>query len=130
MSKFMASQEARISKFEADFKQKQSEMTNKIDTLLKVLNDREMRALPSYTAKNPKLNVDGISYVTSPSSCPQYYSVNAMSTCFKETQVLKNDQQDETTNKKSVNKVIETPPIQNLDDEFKSSTLNVRLLMY
>ncbi|GKA18029.1 hypothetical protein Tco_0697866 [Tanacetum coccineum] len=32
VSNFMASQDARFSKFEADFKQQQSEMTNKIDT--------------------------------------------------------------------------------------------------
>ncbi|GJZ88032.1 hypothetical protein Tco_0659814 [Tanacetum coccineum] len=35
VSNFMASQDARLSKFEADFKQQQSEMTNKIDTVLK-----------------------------------------------------------------------------------------------
>ncbi|GJW55172.1 hypothetical protein Tco_0099257 [Tanacetum coccineum] len=33
VSNFMASQDARLSKFEADFKQQQSEMTNKIDIL-------------------------------------------------------------------------------------------------
>ena len=65
----MSSQEACLAKFEADFKQKQSEMTNKIDTLLKALNDREMGALPSNTVKNPKLNVNAISSVSSPSSC-------------------------------------------------------------
>ncbi|GKB93817.1 hypothetical protein Tco_0979954 [Tanacetum coccineum] len=37
---FMASQDARLSKFEADFKQQQGEMTNKIDTFLKAINDR------------------------------------------------------------------------------------------
>ena len=35
MTQFMASQEARIARFEADFKQQQSEMTNKLDNLLK-----------------------------------------------------------------------------------------------
>jgi hypothetical protein len=94
-------------------------MTNKIDTLLKILNDRDLGALPNDTVKNLKLNINSISSVSSLSSCQQYYSVNAMSTCFKQTQVLKKDQHDETTNKKSVNKIIETPPIQNLDDEFK-----------
>ncbi|GJW85692.1 hypothetical protein Tco_0158837 [Tanacetum coccineum] len=39
VSNFMASQDARLSKFEADFKQQQSEMTNKIDTFLKAIND-------------------------------------------------------------------------------------------
>ncbi|GJY65136.1 MAK10-like protein [Tanacetum coccineum] len=46
----MASQDARLSKFEADFKQQQSEMTNKIDTMLKAITDRIARALPSDTA--------------------------------------------------------------------------------
>ncbi|GJR41705.1 hypothetical protein Tco_1309808 [Tanacetum coccineum] len=43
----MASQDARLSKFEADFKQQQSKMTNKIDTVLKDITDRIMGALPS-----------------------------------------------------------------------------------
>ncbi|GJW06509.1 MAK10-like protein [Tanacetum coccineum] len=51
----MASQDARLSKFKADFKQQQGEMTNKIDTLLKAITDRIARALPSDTIKNPKL---------------------------------------------------------------------------
>ncbi|GKB07732.1 hypothetical protein Tco_0836016 [Tanacetum coccineum] len=58
VSNFMASKDARLSKFEADFKQQQSEMTNKIDTVLKSITERIMRALPSDTVKNPKLNVN------------------------------------------------------------------------
>ncbi|GKB01583.1 MAK10-like protein [Tanacetum coccineum] len=54
----MASQDARLSKFEADFKQQQSKMTNKIDTVLKAITDRITGALPSDTVKNPKLNVN------------------------------------------------------------------------
>ncbi|GJV28399.1 hypothetical protein Tco_1384847 [Tanacetum coccineum] len=57
MSNFMASQDARLSKFEANFKQQESKMTNKFDTFLKAINDRMTRALPSDTVKNPKLNV-------------------------------------------------------------------------
>ncbi|GJZ22360.1 hypothetical protein Tco_0559399 [Tanacetum coccineum] len=41
--------------FEADFKQQQSEMTNKIDTVLKAITDRIAGALPSDTVKNLKL---------------------------------------------------------------------------
>ncbi|GJV06099.1 hypothetical protein Tco_1343755 [Tanacetum coccineum] len=52
----MASQDARLSKFEADFKQQQSEMTNKIDIVLKAITDRIAGALPSDTVKNPKLS--------------------------------------------------------------------------
>ncbi|GJS83065.1 hypothetical protein Tco_0749606 [Tanacetum coccineum] len=40
VSNFMASQDARLSKFEANFKKQQSEMTNKIDTVLKAITDR------------------------------------------------------------------------------------------
>ncbi|GJT92629.1 MAK10-like protein [Tanacetum coccineum] len=39
----------RLSNFEADFKQQQSEMTNKIDTVLKDITDRITRVLPSDT---------------------------------------------------------------------------------
>ncbi|GJY42041.1 hypothetical protein Tco_0429311 [Tanacetum coccineum] len=42
----MASQDARLSKFEVDFKQQQSEMTNKIDTVLKAITDRITGTLP------------------------------------------------------------------------------------
>ena len=35
----MASQEARIAKFETDFNQQQNEMINKIDNLIKDLNN-------------------------------------------------------------------------------------------
>ncbi|GKB11411.1 hypothetical protein Tco_0845334 [Tanacetum coccineum] len=58
---FMASQDARLSKFEADFKQQQSDMTNKIDTVLKAITDRITGALLSDTVKNPKLNVNSTS---------------------------------------------------------------------
>ncbi|GJR20921.1 MAK10-like protein [Tanacetum coccineum] len=56
VSNFMASQDARLSKFEVYFKQQQSEMTNKIDTVLKFITNRIAGALPSDTVKNPKLN--------------------------------------------------------------------------
>ncbi|GJX06313.1 MAK10-like protein [Tanacetum coccineum] len=70
VSNFMASQDARSSKFEADFKQQQSEMTNKIDTVLKAITDRITGALPSDTVKNPKLNINPISLVLSACSYP------------------------------------------------------------
>ncbi|GKC21150.1 hypothetical protein Tco_1023300 [Tanacetum coccineum] len=42
VSNFMASQDARLSKFEANFKQQQSEMTNKIDTLkIRLLEEKD-----------------------------------------------------------------------------------------
>ncbi|GKB67203.1 hypothetical protein Tco_0928615 [Tanacetum coccineum] len=61
----MASQDTRLSKFEADFKQQQSEMTNKINTVLKAITDRMAEALLSDTVKNPKLNVNSTSPVLS-----------------------------------------------------------------
>ncbi|GKA23178.1 MAK10-like protein [Tanacetum coccineum] len=56
VSKFMASQYARLSKFEANFKRQQSEMTNKIDIVLKAIIDRIADTLPSNAVKNPKLD--------------------------------------------------------------------------
>ncbi|GJY89174.1 hypothetical protein Tco_0503802 [Tanacetum coccineum] len=49
VSNFMASQDARLSKFEADFKQQQDKMTNKMNTVLNAINDRMTGALPSDT---------------------------------------------------------------------------------
>ncbi|GJW90377.1 hypothetical protein Tco_0167930 [Tanacetum coccineum] len=66
----MASQDARLSKFKADFKHQQSEMTNKIDTILKAITDQIAGALPSDTIKNPKLNVNSTSSVLSARSYP------------------------------------------------------------
>ncbi|GKD43144.1 hypothetical protein Tco_1267789 [Tanacetum coccineum] len=66
----MASQDARLSKFEADFKQQQSEMTNKINTVLKAITDRIAGALSSDTVKNLKLNVNSTSPVLSTRSYP------------------------------------------------------------
>ncbi|GJZ03005.1 MAK10-like protein [Tanacetum coccineum] len=60
----------RLSKFEAEFKQQQSEMTNKIDTVLKAITDRMAGAIPSNTVKNPKLNVNSTSPVSSARSYP------------------------------------------------------------
>ncbi|GJT82509.1 MAK10-like protein [Tanacetum coccineum] len=70
VSNFMASQDARLSMFEADFKQHQSEMTNKINTVLKAITDRMAEALPSDTVKNPKLNVNTTTLVLSARSYP------------------------------------------------------------
>ncbi|GJZ91266.1 hypothetical protein Tco_0663193 [Tanacetum coccineum] len=47
VSNFMASQDTRLSKFEADFKQQQSKMTNKINTVLKAITDCMAQRLPS-----------------------------------------------------------------------------------
>ncbi|GJX09706.1 hypothetical protein Tco_0199565 [Tanacetum coccineum] len=65
VSNFMASQDARLSKFEANFKRKQSEMTKKINTVLKAITYRMAGTLPSDTIKNPKLNINSATSVLS-----------------------------------------------------------------
>ncbi|GKF86484.1 hypothetical protein Tco_0254311, partial [Tanacetum coccineum] len=61
----MASQDARLSKFESNFKQQQSEMTNKINTVLKAITDRVAGTLPSDTIKKSKLGTHQVSYARS-----------------------------------------------------------------
>ncbi|GKA49563.1 hypothetical protein Tco_0742636 [Tanacetum coccineum] len=89
----MASQDTRLSKFEADFKQQQSKMTNKIDTVLKAITERITGALLSDTVKNPKLNVNSSSPVLStrsyPTEDPQssthiHSLINAITICSKQ----------------------------------------------
>nr|GEU60634.1 hypothetical protein [Tanacetum cinerariifolium] len=70
VSNFMASQDARLSNYKVDFKQQQSEMTNKINTVLKAITDRIVGALPRDTVKNPKLNVNSTTSVLSARSYP------------------------------------------------------------
>ncbi|GJW67557.1 MAK10-like protein [Tanacetum coccineum] len=90
---FMESQDARLSKFEADFKQQQSEMTNKIDTVLKAITDRIARALPRDTIKNPKLSTTPVlsarSYPTIDPQCSSHpsTSINAIKAHFKEATI-------------------------------------------
>ncbi|GJW67400.1 hypothetical protein Tco_0121824 [Tanacetum coccineum] len=89
----MASQDARLSKFKADFKQQQSEMTNKIDTVLKAIIDRIARALPSDTVKNPKLSTSLVlsahSYPIIDPQCSSHpsTSINAIKAHSKEATI-------------------------------------------
>ena len=108
----MASQDARLSKFEADFKQQQSEMINKIDTVLKAITDRMMGALPSDTVKNPKLNISPTTSVLSACSYqredPQcssliHGSVNTITLLPK--QLPDDDEQEDRSNPENA-----TPP--------------------
>ncbi|GJX02215.1 MAK10-like protein [Tanacetum coccineum] len=93
ISNFMASQHARLSKFEADFKQQQSEMANKIDTVLKAITDRIVGTLPSDTVKNPKLSTSLVlsarSYPTIDCQCSSHpsTSINAIKTCSTEANI-------------------------------------------
>ncbi|GJV23330.1 hypothetical protein Tco_1376025 [Tanacetum coccineum] len=84
VSNFMASQDARLSKFEANFKQQQNEMTNKINTVLKAITNRITGALPSDTVKNLKLSTSPVlsacSYPTMDPQCSThvYGSINSV----------------------------------------------------
>nr|GEU45035.1 MAK10-like protein [Tanacetum cinerariifolium] len=91
----------RLSKFEADFKQQQSKMTNKIDTFLKAINDRMMGALPSDMVKNPKLSdnftfpvLSARSYPTRDPQClTQIHDlINTIMMCSRQPNKSYNDQ--------------------------------------
>ncbi|GJW41921.1 hypothetical protein Tco_0070720 [Tanacetum coccineum] len=70
---FMASQDARLSKFEADFVQTTSEMTTKFKTVLKGHHRSNRGALPSDTVKNLKMSTSLVlsarSYPTEDPQC-------------------------------------------------------------
>nr|GEZ18972.1 hypothetical protein [Tanacetum cinerariifolium] len=130
----MASQDARLSMFEANFKQQQSEMTNKIDIVLKAIPDRITGALPSDTVKNLKLNVNSTSPVFSahsyPTGDPQcsshpLISINAIKTCSKETNHSQKDQLQTVT--EIITRQTKEPK-QTLEDEFKDLHLNLPVL--
>ncbi|GKA39481.1 hypothetical protein Tco_0732032 [Tanacetum coccineum] len=129
VSNFMASQDARLSKFEADFKQQQSKMTNKIDTVLKAITDRIMGALPSDIIKNPKLNVNSTSPVLSGRSylMEDPNSINAIKTCSNQ-----HNENDQSKIKTLMVNEIRTPrskePEQTIEDEFKDLHLNLLVL--
>ncbi|GJW92483.1 hypothetical protein Tco_0170036 [Tanacetum coccineum] len=133
----MASQDARLSKFEADFKQQQSEMTNKIDTILKAITDRITGALPSDMVKNPKLNVNPTSPVLSalsfPTKDPQYStrihsSINSITIYPKQLNKSLDDKSDKEEEEKANPKNINTTPPSPLDPSFSFITEKVRKL--
>ncbi|GKC76524.1 hypothetical protein Tco_1127298 [Tanacetum coccineum] len=89
-----ASQDTRLSKFEADFKQQQSKMTNKIDTVLKAITDQIAGTLPSDMVKNPKLGTHPVlsarSYPTMDLQCStQIHSPINTITIHPKQQILK-----------------------------------------
>ncbi|GJR28468.1 hypothetical protein Tco_1104700 [Tanacetum coccineum] len=85
--------DARLSKFEADFKQQQSEITNKIDIVLKAITDRTGGTQPIDTIKNPKLTATLVlsarSYPTINPQCSSQpsNSINAIKAHFKEATI-------------------------------------------
>ena len=73
MSKFMASQEARIARFENEFYQQQTEMTNKIDNLLKALNNQTL-ATPRKDTRDTNSGIQ----IKHPSSSKHVHFVNVV----------------------------------------------------
>nr|GEX06837.1 MAK10-like protein [Tanacetum cinerariifolium] len=121
VSNFMASQDARLSKFEADFKQQQNEMTNKIDIVLKAITDRIAGTLPSDTVKNPKLSTPPVlsarSYPTKDSQCSAHVhgSINAVTIIPKQQSDSHDDRikeikEEEKDNAKNIHVNPSTPP--------------------
>ncbi|GJV11035.1 MAK10-like protein [Tanacetum coccineum] len=108
VSNFMASQDARLFTFEADLKQQQSEMTNKIDTVLKVITDRIAGALPSDTVKNPKLSTSLVlsarSYPTMDPQCSTHVhgSINAVTIHPKQQSDSHDDRSEENEEEEKV----------------------------
>ncbi|GJV94839.1 hypothetical protein Tco_0245388 [Tanacetum coccineum] len=96
----MASQDTRLSKFEANFKQQQSDMTNKIDTVLKAIIDRIAGTLPSDTVKNPKLRTHPLlsarSYPTNYLKCSIHIhsSINAITIHHKQPEESQDNKPD------------------------------------
>ncbi|GKB56956.1 hypothetical protein Tco_0913142 [Tanacetum coccineum] len=99
----MASQDARLSKFKADFKRQQGEMTNKIDTVLKAITEQIAGTLPSDTVKNPKLRTHLVlsahSYTTQDlqSSTHIYSSINTITIHPKHPEESQVNEPDESS---------------------------------
>nr|GEU32552.1 MAK10-like protein [Tanacetum cinerariifolium] len=123
VSNFMASQDARLSKFEADFQQQQGEMTNKIDIVLKAITDRMAGGLPSDTIKNPKLNINSTtlvlsarSYLTEDPQCLTYIhgSINTITIHPKQQSESHGNKPEESEEKEisreDINTNFSTPP--------------------
>nr|GEU40050.1 DNA-directed DNA polymerase [Tanacetum cinerariifolium] len=134
VSNFMASQEARLSKFEADFKQQQRWMTNKIDIVLKAITDRITGALPSDTIKNPKLNINPTalvlparSYQTGDPRCSSYplNLINAVKMC---SNVTNHSQKDHLQTVTEIRTRQTEEPEKTLEDEFNDLHLNLPVL--
>ncbi|GJS37807.1 MAK10-like protein [Tanacetum coccineum] len=127
----MASQDARLSKFEADFKQQQSEMTKKIDIVIKAITDRIAGALPSDMIKNLKLStslvLSACSYPKIDPQCSSHpsTSINSIKAHSKEATIsqislLRLGMEIETQQPEE--------PEPTLEDEFQDFHLNLPVL--
>nr|GEZ35640.1 hypothetical protein [Tanacetum cinerariifolium] len=115
----------------ADFKQQQSEMTNKINTVLKAIIDRIAGALPSDTVKNPKLSTSLVlfarSYLKIDPQCSSHpsTSINAIKAHSKEANISQ-------TSLPQTGMRIETQQLEEpkptLEDEFYDLHLNLPVL--
>nr|GEV92193.1 hypothetical protein [Tanacetum cinerariifolium] len=123
--------DASLSKFEAYFKQQQSEMTNKIDT---VFTDRMAGELPSDTIKNLKLNVNSTyllfsshSYPTVDPKCTShpYNLINAVKKCSSEINHSQKDQPQLVT---KIRTQRPKEPVQTFENEFKDWHINLPIL--
>ncbi|GJY83483.1 hypothetical protein Tco_0496859 [Tanacetum coccineum] len=116
VSDFMAYQDARLSKFEADFKQQQSKMTNKIDIALKAITDRIAGTLPSDTVKNPKLStylvLSARSYPTEDPQCSTQTrgSINAITIHTEQQSAPYNNEEKENKKEEDNPKNIHVDP--------------------
>ncbi|GJX77781.1 hypothetical protein Tco_0324592 [Tanacetum coccineum] len=109
-------------------------MTNKIDKVLKAINDRMTGALPSDMVKNPKLNVNSTYLILSarsyPTEDPQCSShslnlINAIKTCSIQTSNRQKDQL-QMVNEFGTSKPKE--PTKALEVKFKDLHLNLPVL--
>ncbi|GKC82399.1 MAK10-like protein [Tanacetum coccineum] len=129
----MASQDARLSKFEADFKRQQGEMTKKINNVLKAITDQIADTLPSNTVKNPKLNTSPVlftrSYPTIDPQCSSYPStlINAIKAHSEEANISQTSLLQTETGM-----VTQQPnePEPTIEDEFQDFQLNLPVLEF
>ncbi|GJS72761.1 zinc finger, CCHC-type containing protein [Tanacetum coccineum] len=100
VSEFMASQDVRLSKFEADFKRQQSELINKIDIVLKAISDQIVCTLPSDMVKNLKLGTHPVlsahSYPTIDPQCSTHIhsAINAITIHPKQPEESQDNEPD------------------------------------
>nr|GEY49180.1 hypothetical protein [Tanacetum cinerariifolium] len=128
----VASQDTGLSKFKADFKQQQqSEMTNKMETMLKVITIQISGTLPSDMFKNLKLGTHLVlsarSYpaINPQCSCHPSNSINAIKTHFKEANISQPSlHQPEIKTEPPQPK----EPKPTLEDEFQNFHLNLLVL--
>ncbi|GJW74628.1 retrotransposon ORF1 [Tanacetum coccineum] len=113
--------EAELSKFEADFKQQQNEMTNKINTMLKAIIDQIAGTIPSDAVKNPKLSTSPVlsarSYPTKNPQCSTHVhgSINAVTIHPKQQSDSHDDrteenEEEEKDNLENIHVNPSTPP--------------------